>query len=1341
MSQSVPFNGTTYTIPQSGETGWGDQVTNWVADVSNNTATLTTSQSLTNKTLSNPIITNPTLTFGSDAAGDIAYYNGTKYIRLASGSSGQYLSTSGTAPNWATAVSNVGLALPNIFTVSNSPVTTTGTITASLATQTANLIFASPNGSSGLPAFRSIINADLPISGIGAGTYTKITFNNQGIATGGTTLLSSDVTTALGYTPVNPAGGTLTGALNEANPNTLTAASTVNIGAASSNTINISGTATITAFDTKAAGAIRRLVFAGVLTLTYNATSLILPSAANITTQAGDTAEFVSLGSGNWQCFNYFRADGSAITAGSTLPSQTGNSGKWLTTNGSSSSWATLNAGNNTQNLANDASSVFLTMGLTQSIQYRYNGFVDAFNDQSGINTGSSTAVYDPQNLCYASGNSSASFLNHFDNYSGAFVDSGPNAYLMTPTGVQTWTGFSKFGSGCAQFDGSTSKLTCPANNAAYKFAGDFCIEGWVFPTSFSGSPGVFTNGLSGGTTNITCFLTTGGGMGCSDNAGYLWGNASSGLGVISLNAWSHVAWVRSGSTVTPYLNGTSVGSATRATNYADGNGHIGEFPDFSGKFSGYIDCVRIVNGSPVYTSNFTPSTTALTAITNCTLLLQFDGSLTDSSTSGLTITNTNVALTPVPKIGTGCLSLGAFNSANYIKAPVGSFPLPGNFTVEVKVYLGYGSPSYCLFDSGANVGTTSTSFAIVLTSSTNVSLRTNAAYAISATVASLLNGWHDIAVIRNGSTITLYLDGVSIGTTSNATAFTDGYCTIGANSSAGNFTPGWMDEWRISNVARQTTNYTPSTTAFTSDANTLLLLHFDSLNNDVSTNLVPISYYGAPFANPVFGAACARFDGTASYLTGPNNNAAFKFAGDFTIECWICPTSFSGYNYIVDTSIAGGAPGIQLFLYTGTGALTVSNNAGLITGTIPPLGAWSHVALARSGTSLTLYLNGVISGSAATTSQNFSDGYLSIGRYVGGGNIFHGYIDDLRINNTTAVYSTSGFTVPSSPLTAITGTSLLLHFDGGATPFIDSSANNLTITNNGSPGVICVAPKFGTGAMWFDNSSNVIKCMNGPWTQFGTGNFTIDCWVYPSILPPSNGNQYSIFDTRNSGSTNGVFAYLYNLSGTQYIKVDITSGAWIQVVNSTLTAGSWHHLAYVRNGTTNTLYVDGLSVGSYTAGTSYTDGALTIGNYSGGGSYYFNGFIDEFRVLNGTAAWTAGFTPPSSQYSTNITLISANQNAANGNPTSGNCFIKYLDISTGSTLGTDIKVYMSRDGGTTFTEAATYANAGKWDNTYSILATTFDVSAQPANNTPVLKVATFNNKTMRLKGQSLYWS
>lgn len=96
---------------------------------------------------------------------------------------------------------------------------------------------------------------------------------------------------------------------------TIPSAGTTAIGAASSTNVLISGTTAITAFDTAQAGIVRRVRFSGVLTLTYNATTLLLPGGANITTAANDCADFESLGSGNWICRSYATASGTALVS------------------------------------------------------------------------------------------------------------------------------------------------------------------------------------------------------------------------------------------------------------------------------------------------------------------------------------------------------------------------------------------------------------------------------------------------------------------------------------------------------------------------------------------------------------------------------------------------------------------------------------------------------------------------------------------------------------------------------------------------------------------------------------------------------------------------------------------------------------------------------------------------------------------------------------------------------------------------------------------------------------------------------------------------------------------
>lgn len=109
------------------------------------------------------------------------------------------------------------------------------------------------------------------------------------------------------------AGGSLTGALNWAAVATVASAATTDIGAAASNYVNITGTTAITGLGTVASGAMRWVKFAGALTLTYNATSMINIGAANITTAANDVAVFVSEGAGNWRMLAYARADGSPL--------------------------------------------------------------------------------------------------------------------------------------------------------------------------------------------------------------------------------------------------------------------------------------------------------------------------------------------------------------------------------------------------------------------------------------------------------------------------------------------------------------------------------------------------------------------------------------------------------------------------------------------------------------------------------------------------------------------------------------------------------------------------------------------------------------------------------------------------------------------------------------------------------------------------------------------------------------------------------------------------------------------------------------------------------------------
>jgi hypothetical protein len=124
---------------------------------------------------------------------------------------------------------------------------------------------------------------------------------------------------------------TLENAIYEAEGSALAASSTVDLSSATGNFLHITGAATISSFGTVTAGARFVLVFDGVCTLTYNATSLILPGTANITTAANDCCMIVSEGSGNWRVVGYFPIAGgggggtvTAVTATAPLASSGG---------------------------------------------------------------------------------------------------------------------------------------------------------------------------------------------------------------------------------------------------------------------------------------------------------------------------------------------------------------------------------------------------------------------------------------------------------------------------------------------------------------------------------------------------------------------------------------------------------------------------------------------------------------------------------------------------------------------------------------------------------------------------------------------------------------------------------------------------------------------------------------------------------------------------------------------------------------------------------------------------------------------------------------------------------
>ena len=181
--------------------------------------------------------------------------------------------------------------------------------------------------------------------------------------------------------------------------------------------------------------------------------------------------------------------------------------------------------------------------------------------------------------------------------------------------------------------------LTIPANSALTLGTNNHTVEFWMYQTSRNTYACPFVYGNTSYYAANNYYMDAG-----ESGLGFVVGNGSgdwainiNGGAARSLNTWHHYAIVRNGTTFTFYINGTSVGSATSSINItAQGDvfkiGNHSSYP-----INGYISNFRLVNGTAVYTSNFTPPTSPLTAIPNTQILIQ---GLVDNSPNAFTVTN-----------------------------------------------------------------------------------------------------------------------------------------------------------------------------------------------------------------------------------------------------------------------------------------------------------------------------------------------------------------------------------------------------------------------------------------------------------------------------------------------------------------------------------------------------------------------------------------------------------------------------------------------------------------------------------------------------------------------------
>ena len=828
---------------------------------------------------------------------------------------------------------------------------------------------------------------------------------------------------------------------------------------------------------------------------------------------------------------------------------------------------------------------------------------------------------------------------------SNRFFDASSNNYAITIGGNPSVTDFSPFSPGSpgisynqsdiqywsGYFDGSGDYLSA-ANNAAFQFGtGDFTVECWINkPAAANGS---VVDVRSGGTGAVPWAFYVD-----ASNFPYFYdGTTYTSSVAITTNAWNHIAVVRTSGTLKIFVNGVQGYSQAHSVSLnATGSLLIGGTAAYT---TGYISNLRIVKGTAVYTSAFTPPTTPLTAISGTSLLTCQSAAFTDNSTNNFAITiNGNTTVTGNNPFQAGYYSNYFDGSGDYLGVAASSaLNQSGDFTVEGWVHL-TASPSNTTPIYAFEV-TNFMKFAI--TSSRNLSVdQANVGVRFTGSTVLALNTWYHVAFVRSGSASNnckVYLNGVQEGQfsdTSTATASGTGRIFSRPDATSG-FIPGYLSNLRVTNTAVYTAAFTPSTTPLTAITGTQLLTCQSGRFIDASANAIALTRNGdvsVQSFDPFYTSTIASnggsmyFDGSGDYLLVPDS-PQWVFGGNFTVEAWVYPTSMPAEQVIVSQWYGGSLTqqAWQMSFVSGKAKaiITIGSTEYSITSSATyTASSWYHVAMCRSGSTLTLYVNGTSVGTATASGTTNDIAYpLVVGALNATGSYvvpFNGYISNLRITNGTAVY-TSTFTPPTAPLTPSANTVLLAN--GMNAGIYDATGIN-DMETVGDAKVSTAVSKFGGSSMAFDGSGDYLSIRSVPELAFGTGDVTLECWLY---LNSTSGTQ----TIAARWAPRGWLWQFTSSTMTVYFGTTGTSFSWSP------STSTWYHLAITRSGGSTRFFVNGTQTGSTQTnnGDASASGIITVGMNDDGIQQPLNGYIDDLRVTKGYARYTANFTPPTQAF------------------------------------------------------------------------------------------------------------
>jgi hypothetical protein len=924
------------------------------------------------------------------------------------------------------------------------------------------------------------------------------------------------------------------------------------------------------------------------------------------------------------------------------------------------------------------ASSTTNASNTTLKIGTNWGGYITTgFLSNIRISNTARTISAVPSSLLAADANTV--FLANFTN--AQIYDAAAGAVLECIGDAKVNTAIKKYGAGSITFDGNGDYLitNAPSTETTNLGSGDFTVELWVYFNGVS-SVQTFVDWRDASTVAAYPLLVL------NSDATILWSHSNNTRitsSPISANTWYHVAVCRAGGQTKLFINGTQSGSTySDSTTYLTTSGapRIGidrrAAPSYY--FNGYIDDLRISKGLARYRYPFTPPTrafptkggTAPAATADeyfdyTTLLLPGNGTNNQNNHTFLDSSNNNFTITRNGNATQGTFSpFSQTGWSNYFDGSgdrlTGASPIPGlsfgtgDFTTEYWVYKTNSGVNAVVFDARSSAS--ASPWVLAIDTNNCPYFYDGSTYTSSLPIQ--INFWNHVATVRTSSTLKIFVNGVQGYSASYSTNLdrTAGF-VIGDTVHAAAPLSGYLSNLRIiKGTAIYTSEFTPSTSPLTAISNTSLLTCQSSRFIDNSANNLTITRAGdvsvqafSPFA-PTASYAAANvggsgyFDGSGDRLSLSGNSAFDISSGDFTIEGWIYPQSNAATQglFVLFTATNSNYAGMTCYVSRNTNStITVEGASPSIGGGSPAISitttatalpnTWTHIAVTRSGSTFTCWLNGVSAGTATFAGTLY---WSPPNLYVGSGNdsatnYFTGYISNVRIAKGTAVYTTT-FTPPTAPLTAISNTSFLLNFTNAG--ITDATAKTIFETV-GDAKISTAQSKFGGSSMYFDGTGDLLLAKNNNNFDFGTGDFTVEFWINAS----ASGTYNQVVGTQNSNADNGAWRVGNRFNSANVLYFARGNGSSFDEFTAAVNVndGSWHHVAVARASGSVRIFVDGVFANSSTiSGTCTSGNDLRIG-FNPRDSSYVTGYVDDLRITKGIARYTQNFALPTTAHLT----------------------------------------------------------------------------------------------------------